>query len=69
MTGAHKPRNTGREGRGVLPKVLAFGLVIVAFIPAIVVIIIAAVVPSDEFEVFRPHRYYNIKMCWAMWSE
>ncbi len=53
-------RNAFGLGRGVLPKVLAFGLVIVAFIPAIVVIIIAAVVPSDEFEVFRPHRYYGI---------
>ncbi len=46
-------------GRGALPKVLAFGLVILAFIPAIVQVVLAAVVPIDEFEFVRPHEYYG----------
>ncbi len=53
-------RNAFGLGRGVLPKVLAFGLVILAVIPAVVQIVTASVVPSDEFEFIRPHEYYGI---------
>ncbi len=46
-------------GRGPLPKAVAFGLIMLAFIPAIVQIITAAVVPIDEFEFIQPHEYYQ----------
>ena len=46
-------------GRGVLPKVLAFGLVAIAFVPAVVQIILAAVAPEGDFEIVEPHEYYG----------
>ena len=52
-------RNAFGLGRGALPKVVAFGLILLAFIPASVQIITAAVVPIDEFEFIRPHEYYQ----------
>jgi ABC-2 type transport system permease protein len=52
-------RNAFGIGRGALPKVLAFGLVILAFIPAVVQVILAAVVPIDEFEFVQPHEYFG----------
>lgn len=52
-------RNAFGLGRGALPKVLAFSLVVLAFIPAIIQLILAAVVPIDEFEFVRPHEYYG----------
>ena len=51
-------RNAFGLGRGALPKVVAFGLILLAFIPAIVQLIMAAVVPID-FEFIRPHEYYE----------
>ena len=52
-------RNAFGLGRGVLPKVLAFGLVGLAFVPALVQIMLAAVVPDAEFEIVQPHEYYG----------
>ena len=52
-------RNAFGLGRGVLPKVLAFGLVAIAFVPAVVQIILAAVMPQGDFEVVEPHAYYG----------
>jgi ABC-2 type transport system permease protein len=52
-------RHTFGIGRGALPKVIAFGLVLLAFIPAIVQVVLAAVLPTDEFEFVRPHEYYG----------
>ena len=52
-------RNAFGLGRGALPKTLAFGLVIIAFIPATVQIVLAAVVPIEDFEFVRPHEYYG----------
>jgi len=52
-------RNAFGLGRGALPKTLAFGLILLAFIPAIVQLVLAAVVPVDEFEFVRPHEYYG----------
>jgi ABC-2 type transport system permease protein len=46
-------------GRGTLPKVLAFGLVLLAFIPALVQVMLAAVVPVDEFDFVQPYDYYG----------
>ena len=52
-------RNAFGLGRGALPKALAFGLVILAFIPAFVQLIIAAVAPVEEFEFIQPYEYYG----------
>lgn len=52
-------RNAFGLGRGVLPKVLAFGLVILALSPALVQLIIAAVAPVEDFEFIQPHEYYG----------
>ena len=52
-------RNAFGFGRGLLPKALALGLVLFAFVPAIVQLILAAVVPIEEFEFVRPHEYYG----------
>ena len=52
-------RNAFGFGRGLLPKALALGLVLLAFVPAIVQLIFAAVVPIEEFEFVRPHEYYG----------
>lgn len=51
-------RNAFGFGRGALPKVLAWGLVALAFIPALVQLMIAAVAP-DDFEFIRPDEYYG----------
>ena len=53
-------RNAFGIGRGALPKVLAFGLVLFAFTPAVVTLIIGAVVSSDEFQIFAPRDYYGL---------
>ena len=53
-------RHTFGLGRGAIPKVIAIGLVLLAFVPAIVQVVLAAVVPTDEFEFVRPHEYYGI---------
>ncbi len=53
-------RNSFGIGRGALPKVLAFGLVVFAFMPAVVTLIFAAVVSAQDFEVFAPKDYYAI---------
>lgn len=52
-------RNAFGLGRGILPKALAFGLVALAFFPAVVQLILAAVVPVGEFEFVAPHEYYG----------
>ena len=52
-------RNAFGFGRGLLPKVLALGVALLAFVPAIVQLILAAVVPIEEFEFVRPHEYYG----------
>ncbi|MYE46711.1 MAG: ABC transporter permease subunit [Chloroflexi bacterium] len=53
-------RNAFGIGRGALPKVLAFGLVALAFIPAVVTLIVGAVIAAEDFEVFAPRDYYGI---------
>ena len=52
-------RNSFGFGRGALPKVLALGLVVLAFVPAVVQLILAAVLPIEEFEFVRPEEYYG----------
>ncbi len=52
-------RNAFGLGRGWLPKALALGLVLLAFVPAVVQLILAAVLPIEEFEFVRPHEYYG----------
>lgn len=47
-------------GRGALPKVLAFTLVLLAHALAIIQLILGAVLPVDEFELVRPHEYYQL---------
>jgi len=51
-------RNAFGFGRGALPKALAIGLVVLAFVPALVQLIIAAVAP-DDFEFVQPDEYYG----------
>ena len=53
-------RNAFGIGRGSLPKVLAFGLVVFAFTPAVVTLIVGAVVPAEDFEIFAPRDYYGL---------
>ena len=53
-------RNAFGIGRGALPKVLAFGLVVFAFTPAVVTLIVGAVVPAEDFEIFAPRDYYGL---------
>ena len=53
-------RNAFGIGRGALPKVLAFGLVTFAFTPAVVTLIVGAVVPAEDFEIFAPRDYYGL---------
>ena len=53
-------RNAFGIGRGALPKVLAFGLIVFAFMPAVITLILGAVVPTDDFEFFAPRDYYGI---------
>jgi ABC-2 type transport system permease protein len=52
-------RNAFGLGRGVLTKVLAFGLVFFAMVPAIVQLVLAAVLPFGELEFIQPHEYYG----------
>lgn len=52
-------RNTFGLGRSPLPKFLAFGLALLAFIPAIVRLIAAAVLGPAEFQFLEPHAYYE----------
>ena len=52
-------RNAFGLGRGVLTKLLAFGLVFFAMVPAIVQLVLAAVLPIDDFEFIQPHQYYG----------
>jgi ABC-2 type transport system permease protein len=52
-------RNVFGLGRSTLPKVLAFGLTLLAFVPAIGVVIAGAVVGPGEFEILEPHDYYG----------
>jgi ABC-2 type transport system permease protein len=51
-------RNAFGLGRGLITKVLAFGLTFFAFVPALVQMVIAAVLPI-EFEFVRPESYYG----------
>ena len=51
-------RNVFGLGRSPLPRVLAFGLVFLAFVPAIGVLIAGAVVGPGDFEILEPHDYY-----------
>ena len=53
-------RNSFGIGRGALPKVLAFALVLLAHALAIIQIILGAVLPVDEFELVQPHEYYQL---------
>ena len=53
-------RNAFGIGRGALPKAMAFTLVAFAFFPAVLALILGAVLPSDEFEIFQPHEYYEL---------
>ena len=53
-------RNAFGIGRGALPKVLAFGLVTFAFTPAVVTLIVGAIVPAEDFEIFAPRDYYGL---------
>ncbi len=53
-------RNSFGIGRGALPKVLAFTLVLMAHALAIIQLILGAVLPVDEFELVRPHEYYQL---------
>ena len=46
-------------GRGALPKVLAIGLAVLAFMPALLQIALGALLPAAEFEFWQPHDYYN----------
>ena len=52
-------RNSFGFGRGALPKVLAIGLVLLAIVPALIQLLLAAVVPVEDFEFVQPHEYYG----------
>ena len=53
-------RNSFGIGRGSLPKVLAFSLVLMAHSLAIIQLILGAVLPVADFELVRPHEYYQL---------
>ena len=53
-------RNTFGLGRGALPKVLAFGLAVLALVPAIVQLITAALVGPSDFSVLKPQDYFGL---------
>ena len=53
-------RNAFGIGRGSLPKVLAFGLVLMAHSLALVQLILGAVLPVQDFELIQPHEYYEL---------
>jgi ABC-2 type transport system permease protein len=52
-------RNAFGLGRGLLTKLLAFGLVFFAMVPAIIQLVLAAVLPIGEIEFIQPHEYYG----------
>ena len=52
-------RNTFGLGRGPMAKFLAFGLTLLAFIPAIAQLVIGAVVPVDDFEFIAPEEFFG----------
>ena len=53
-------RNAFGIGRGALPKVMAFTLVLFAHSLAIIQLIVAAVLPVDEFTFVTPEDYYSL---------
>ena len=53
-------RNAFGIGRGALPKVMAFVLLLFAHSLAIVQLILGAVLPVDEFEFVTPEDYYGL---------
>ena len=53
-------RNAFGIGRGALPKVMAFLLLLFAHSLAIVQLILGAVLPVDEFEFVTPEDYYGL---------
>ena len=53
-------RNAFGIGRGALPKVMAFTLVLFAHSLAIIQLIVAAVLPVDEFAFVTPEDYYSL---------
>ena len=52
-------RNAFGFGRGALPKALAIGIVLLAFVPVLIQLIIAVVAPIEDFEFVAPHEYYG----------
>jgi len=52
-------RNTFGIGRGAVAKLLAFGLMTLAFIPAIAQLVIGAVVPVEDFEYVAPEDLFG----------
>ena len=52
-------RNSFGFGRGALPKVLAISLLALALVPALIQLLLAAVVPVEDFEFVQPHEYYG----------
>ncbi|MDE2697172.1 MAG: ABC transporter permease [Chloroflexota bacterium] len=53
-------RNAFGIGRGALPKVMAFVLLLFAHSLAIIQLILGAVLPVDEFEFVSPEDYYGL---------
>lgn len=52
-------RNTFGLGRGPMAKFLAFGLTLFAFFPAVVQLVIGAVVPVDDFTFVSPEEFFG----------
>lgn len=52
-------RNTFGLGRGAMPKVIAFTLVLLALVPALIQVALGALLPVGEFELVRPEEYYG----------
>ena len=53
-------RNAFGIGRGALPKVMAFMLVLFAHSLAIIQLILGAVLPVGDFQFVQPHEYYEL---------
>lgn len=47
-------------GRGALPKTIAIGLAVLAFLPAVLQIALGALLPVDDFEFWAPPDYYAV---------
>ena len=47
-------------GRGALPKALAIGLAVLAWLPALFWLVLGAVLPAADFEIFQPYDYYGL---------